>query len=243
MKAIVIFFFCSWSLLAQEINQVDANGNRHGLWKGYYKESKRLRYEGNFNHGVETGVFKYYDDTKASTIIATRDFSVGNGMCYTVFFDQKKFKVSEGNLVNKMPEGTWKYYHYQSTNIMSIENYKNGILDGEKIVYYKNGQIAEKTFYKNGLRNGKYYRFGENGNPIEESEYKNGELNGAITYYDKEGKVLIKGTYKNDIKIGMWETYENGKLLKTESAEVFSGKSFTLDNPNELRYIEDKSKK
>jgi hypothetical protein len=31
-------------------------------------------------------VFKYFDDTKAGTVIATRDFSKGDGSCYTTLF-------------------------------------------------------------------------------------------------------------------------------------------------------------
>lgn len=228
MRLLIALLLITFGLSAQETNQLDANGQRHGLWKGYHKESKRLRYEGTFNHGKETGIFKYYDDTKEVVVIATRDFSAGDGSCYTTFYDQKKFKVSEGDLVNKKPNGTWKYYHYQSDKIMSIENYKKGELDGEKIVYYKNGQIAEKSFYKNGLRNGKYVYHAENGNFIEQSEYKNGELNGPISIYDENGKIKFKGNFVNGIKRGTWETYENGKLVKKQKAKDFSDSSFNL---------------
>lgn len=240
MKAIILFLFCSLGLIAQESNQFDADGNRHGFWKGFHKESKRLRYEGTFEHGKEVGIFKYYDDTKAGTLIATRNFTDENGSCYTVFFDQKSFKVSEGELVNKKPEGLWKYYHYQSDKVMTLENYTNGELNGERIVYYKNGQIAEKDNYSKGKLNGKHFRYAENGNLIEEFEYKNGGVEGKANFYDNNGKILIKGNYKRGQKVGTWETYEDGKLKKRESAKEFSWKSFTFDNPDELRYIEDK---
>lgn len=243
MRIVLILLWFSLGISAQEINQFDANGERHGLWKGYHEKSKRLRYEGTFEHGKETGVFKYYDDTKAGTVIATRDFSIGNGSCYTIFYDQKKFKVSEGELKDKKPNGLWKYYHFQSEHLMSIENYKNGVLNGEKIEYYKNGQIAEKDNYSEGKLNGKHFRYAENGNLIEEFTYKNGSIEGKANYYDNNGKILIKGNYKNGKKVGTWETYEDGKLKRKESAKAFSWKTFTFDNPDELRYVEDKSKK
>lgn len=243
MRLLIAFLIFTFSLSAQEINQFDTSGNRHGLWKGYHEKSKRLRYEGNFDHGNEIGIFKYYDDTKAGTVIATRDFSIGDNACYTTFFDQKKFKVSEGELKNKKPNGLWKYYHYQSDKIMTLENYTDGKLNGEKIVYYKNGQIAEKDFYKNGKLNGQHFRYAENGNVIEEFVYKDGGIEGMANFYDNDGKILVKGNYKNGQKVGTWETYEDGKLKTKESAKEFSWKSFTFDNPDELRYVEDKDKK
>lgn len=234
-----IILFLSYSSFSQEINKIDTNGKRHGEWKGYYEKSKNLRYEGFFEHGVEIGVFKYYTDSKSKQLMATRDFSKGSGSCYTVFYNGK-FKVSEGDLVNKKPEGLWKYYHLNSDKIMTLENYKNGKLEGEKNVYYNNGQLAEKSFYKNGLLEGVYTKYAENGKLIEESTYKKGELNGKASFYDGEGNLLVKGEYKRNKKVGMWETYENGKLVKTEPAEKFAGKSFKLDNPNELKYNDSK---
>ncbi len=243
MRAFILLLLFSIAGFAQEINQFDANGKRHGMWKGYHNESKRLRYEGTFEHGKEVGVFKFYDDTKEGTVIATRDFTIGKAICYTVFYDQKKFKVSEGELKDKKPNGLWKYYHHQSDKIMTLENYSDGKLNGKKIVYYKNGQIAEQDFYTNGKLNGEHFRYAENGNLIENFTYKNGGIEGIAKFYDNNGEILVIGNYKNGQKVGTWETYENGKLKTKESAKAFSWKSFTFDNPDELRYVEDKLKK
>lgn len=240
MRVLTALLLLVFTFSFSQENQMDSSGKRHGLWKGYHEKTKKLRYEGNFDHGKELGVFKYYADNKENTLMATRDFSQGDGSCYTVFYDTKKFKVSEGNLVNKKPEGLWKYYHFESDKIMNLENYKNGKLNGEKNVYYKNGQIAEKSYYKAGSLDGKYVKYAENGNLIEESNYVNGNLNGKVAYYDGEGNVLVKGEYKNNKKSGTWETYENGKLVKKESAKKFSGKNFKMDNPKE---VENKEKK
>src|SRR5690242_15808174 len=111
MKYIFLFLFQTVVLFAQDLNQLDGNGKKHGLWKGIYEESKRPRYEGTFDHGKEVGVFKFFDDTKAGTVIATRDFSAGDNSCYTIFYNQKNNKVSEGKVLNKLFVGEWKYYH------------------------------------------------------------------------------------------------------------------------------------
>jgi hypothetical protein len=123
---------------SQETNQFDQNGKRHGVWKGVYEESKRPRYEGTFDHGKEVGTFKFFDDTKAATIIATREFYNKDNSCYTIFYNQKGNKVSEGKEVNKLMEGEWKYYHLDSPKIMTIENYLKGKLNGlRKVLNYE----------------------------------------------------------------------------------------------------------
>ena len=223
----LLFLFNIGFLFSQEkINQFDSNGNRDGLWKGVYEESKRPRYQGVFKNGKELGVFKYFDDTKAGTMIAIRDFSKGDGSCYTIFYDQKNNIVSEGTLVNKMPEKLWKYYHFESTEIMSLESYKNGKLDGVKKVFYKNKVLAEQSNYKAGVLDGEYIKNAENGKLIEKSSYKEGDLHGNALFYDGEGNLILKGQYKKGIRTGIWETYENGKVVATENASKPNSKTF-----------------
>jgi antitoxin component YwqK of YwqJK toxin-antitoxin module len=217
MKNIVFIAFLAISnfISAQDkLNQFDEKGLRNGLWKGYHDESKRPRYEGTFDHGKETGTFKYFDDTKAGTVIATRDFSKGEGTCYTIFFDQKNNKVSEGLVKNKLFEGQWKYYHKESKDIMTIENYKNGKLEGLRSVFYLNGKIAEEMNYKNNLKDGMYKKYAENGIVLEESIYKNNEFNGLAIFRDPDGNVVSKGQFINGKKTGMWQFFEKGKLSK-----------------------------
>jgi antitoxin component YwqK of YwqJK toxin-antitoxin module len=237
-----LFFVLLISVIgfSQEINQFDVQGKRHGLWKGIYEKTKRPRYEGTFNHGKETGIFKYFDDTKAGTVIATRDFSKGDGSCYTIFFNQKGKKVSEGVLKNKLPEGEWKYYHLDSDQYMTLENYKKGKLDGVKKVFYKDGTLAEESMYSNGDLNGYYKKYAENGKPLEDSNYKNGEFHGPALYYDGAGNLVFKGQYKNGRKSGYWETYEEGKLVKKEKITPYTRKVFKKDSPAEFETKYDK---
>ena len=155
MKNFLILFLISAVSFAQEFNKLDANGKKDGLWKGTYELSKRPRFEGTFSHGKETGIFKFFDDTKKGDVVATRDFSTNDGSAYTIFYDQKKNKVSEGKVIGKNYEGEWKYYHKASKIIMITENYKNGKLEGIRTVFYPNSKIAEEMTYKNGLKDGR----------------------------------------------------------------------------------------
>lgn len=219
----LLLIFCSFSGYTQEkFNQLDEKGNRHGIWKGTHEKSNRPRYEGTFNHGKETGIFKYFDDTKAGTVIATRDFAKNENSCYVIFYDQKGNKVSEGKLLNKINEGTWKYYHFESTQLMINEFYKNGKLEGNRKVYYKDGTVAEDTNYKAGIKEGSSKTFSETGKLIDEHIYKNGQYEGIASYYDGNGNKLYEGNYVNGKRVGNWKIFEKNKLVKEVKAKKFS---------------------
>jgi antitoxin component YwqK of YwqJK toxin-antitoxin module len=212
MKYFVIFLLIGSVAFAQDFNKLDDNGNKHGVWKGIYEESKRPRYEGTFDHGKEVGIFKFFDDTKAGTVIATREFNPKNNSCYTIFYNQKNNKVSEGKVVNKQFSGEWKYYHEDSPAIMTLEKYVDGKLDGVRKVFYKSGKIAEETTYKNGVKNGAYKSYTENGVLLEETTYKNGEYDGLAIFRNPDNKIAGKGQFKNGKKVGMWKILEKDKV-------------------------------
>ncbi|CAI2767450.1 toxin-antitoxin system YwqK family antitoxin [Flavobacterium collinsii] len=200
--------------LAQEVNKSDSSGKKDGIWKGTYEVSKRPRYEGTFNHGKETGVFKFFDDTKKGDVIATRDFTTNDGSSYTIFYDQNKNKVSEGKEIGKSREGDWKYYHKASKALMTLEKYKDGKLEGVRTVYYPDSKIAEEMNYKDGLKDGVYKKYGQNGILLEQSTFKNNEYNGDAVFYDSDGVVASKGKFLRGKKAGMWQFYLKGKLTK-----------------------------
>ena len=219
---IVITVFCfSTTLFSQsDFNKLDENGNKNGVWKGIYEESKRPRYEGAFEHGKEIGLFSYFDDTKSRTIIATREFNSKDNSAYTIFYDQNKNKVSEGKVINKLHEGAWTYYHKASAIIMTLENYKNGKLEGLKTINFPSGNVAELTNYKNGIREGVYKKIAENGVILEESTYLNGELNGTSIFKAPDGLVVAKGMFKQGKKVGIWLFYENGKIVSKDNFDT-----------------------
>jgi antitoxin component YwqK of YwqJK toxin-antitoxin module len=196
-----------------ETNKLDEKGKKHGLWKGFYPETKHQKYEGTFDHGKEVGVFTYYDNTHLKSVIATREFNPKDNSAYTIFYDQLKNKVSEGKVVGKAYEGKWIYYHRASDVIMSTENYSNGKLEGVRSVYYPSGKIAEEMTYKNGLKNGVYKRYTESGIVIEESSYKNDEYDGVATFRGPDDGIIVStGKFTKGKKSGKWQFFKNGKL-------------------------------
>ena len=212
MKYILASLIISVSVFAQGINKLDESGNKQGVWKGIYQESKRTRYEGTFEHGKEIGLFKFFDDTKAGTIIATREFNNKDNSCYTIFYNQNKNKVSEGKVVNKQFEDDWIYYHEDSPLVMTFEHYANGKLNGIRKVFYKSEKIAEEAMYIDGIKNGTYKKYAENGILLEETIYKDGEYEGLAIFRDVDNKIYAQGLFRKGKKVGIWKILEKGKV-------------------------------
>ncbi|TXE05809.1 toxin-antitoxin system YwqK family antitoxin [Gelidibacter salicanalis] len=223
IAACSILFFTS--MRAQEgDNQLDANGERHGFWKKNFDGVSQPRYEGTFEHGKEVGLFKFYKlDKNQSVLSATREFSTDSDDISVKFFSSKGKLISEGAMKDTLFVGKWVYYHNKTKAVMTVEHYNDkGRLEGERMVYYPNGQMAEHTIYKDGKIEGISKIFSEKGVLIKEFTYKNDMLNGMSKYYNGDGQMLAEGAYRNDKKHGIWKFYENGALTEEKDFTEYS---------------------
>lgn len=212
----ITLILLSGSTFAQDYNQTDANGQKHGPWRGTYPDTGHLKYEGTFEHGKEVGNFTFYDNTKDKKVVATRAFTPGKDEAYTIIYNGK-YKVSEGYVRNREYDGEWKYYHYNSEQIMTLENYRNGKLHGLRKVFYPSGKIAEEATYENGIKQGPYKKYSENGVVLEEATFLNDQYHGPYTLREADDKIILKGQYKNGKSVGIWKHYKDGKVTKEEN--------------------------
>ena len=97
MKYLLLFLLSVNIVVAQDINKLDDKGIKHGLWKGTYPDSKRPRYEGTFEHGKEIGLFKFFDDTKSGTVIATREFNLKTIHVILFFTTNESIRLAKAN--------------------------------------------------------------------------------------------------------------------------------------------------
>lgn len=204
------------SYAQQSVNQFDDGGKRHGVWRKHFDKTRELRYEGQFNHGKEIGLFKFYTLNKGVSVLsATKQFNEIDNKSEVKFLSSKGKLISEGQMDGKLYIGKWIYYHNKSDAIMTIEYYNsNGELEGEKLVYYPDGKTAEKANYVNGKLEGKSTWYAKNGTVLKEFLYKNGEFDGESKYYDTNGNVKAVGLYKNGLKVGVWTYYEGKSISK-----------------------------
>ncbi len=222
-----ILFFATTLSVAQDFNQLDDQGKRHGFWKKNYENTDQPRYEGEFKHGKEIGVFKFYKLVdKKSVLSATKEFNENDQIAVVKFFSSTGKLISEGKMDDKLFIGKWTYYHNKTNAVMSTENYNDkGQLHGEKVVYYENGQVAEKSNFINGKQEGLSTWYSEKAVVLKEFLYENDELHGMSKYYDSNGQLIAEGVYKRGQKHGVWKYYTDGKLTEE--------KNFSLKyNPN-----------
>ena len=206
-------------IIAQEkINQFDAKGKRTGVWEKYYNNN-RIRYQGQFEVGKEVGIFKYYSALSSDHPTAIKTFSKNRETATIQFFSEKGILESEGEMNGKNRVGKWVYFHPDGTSILSEENYRKGILNGESKTFYLTGKLTEFSHYKNGKLHGNLKRYADNGVLLDDLNYNNGKLHGAAKYYNIEGKLIYWGDYENDEKVGDWEYFENGKPANLKSTE------------------------
>ncbi len=215
----VLFLLFSNQAIAQTFNQFNENGKRHGVWKKYFEGTKVLRYEGAFSNGKEIGLFKFYKNIKGKAVLsATRQFNDSTNIAKVTFFTSAGGVISEGSMRGRVYVGSWRYYQKNSDKLLTIEYYNsNGQLDGERIVYYDNGEIAEKTFYENGKLHGKALNYSLKGVLLKFLLYHNGELHGEAKFYNPKGELIVKGIYKDGKKHGVWSYFENSKLVNTKT--------------------------
>ena len=218
---LVLFFgiiFGNAAVFSQsDINQLDEQGRRHGLWKKHYPDSEQLRYEGKFERGKEIGEFKFYCEDCKSRPSVIKTFHKDSEIVDVKYFTNKGNVLSEGKMKGKDRIGEWIYYHTDTKQIMTRENYSNGTINGRTVTYYPNGKITEEIEFRNGIREGENNYYSPEGVLLKKLFYKNDQLDGRVFYYDSNGDVKIEGNYKDGKKKGLWKYYKDGKVVEEET--------------------------
>ena len=112
--------------------------------------------------------------------------------------------------------GTCLVYFSNSEQIKEEMCFKNGLLDGRRTSYYRNGKVKRQGEYHKGDLNGKWTGFDNKGNKIYEINYKNDTLVGCFVSWYSTGIIEVKGNYYNNQKVGKWIHYdESGMILSS----------------------------
>jgi antitoxin component YwqK of YwqJK toxin-antitoxin module len=223
--AVLTLISCQNILAQSSINQLDKNGKRHGAWKKFYN-NQRIRYQGEFNHGKEIGIFKYYSAASSDFPIVVKEYNAEDSIANVFFYTETGLLLSKGKMLGKRRVGKWLFYHEDGKSVMSVENYKDGKLEGEFKTFYKTGKPTEIAYYKDGLLDSVYKKYSIKGFLYQHFSYKNGKMNGKAVYYNrKTGVLTTKGLFKNDVRVGTWENYIDGELVSTEQPALKKEKS------------------
>lgn len=208
------------------------NGEKDGTWKYYYLDGKLLTTE-NHTKGNLNGKYEIYneagflersmnykdDERQGEYLLYTseKDLAVKlfyiNGVLtqYTYLDENNKF-VPYIPIQNE----TGHILAYYPNKQKSVD-YKllNGFIEGEYLVYFRDGKLMNKEFYANTLKEGKEYNYYPNGKLASESEHINGKTHGLYKTYNMNGTLKIQANYSYDYLNGESILYDdNGKEIK-----------------------------
>ncbi|MEE9349078.1 MAG: hypothetical protein V3U80_03460 [Flavobacteriaceae bacterium] len=222
---LILTFILSLQTVIAQNNNIDTNEKRHGIWKKTYK-SGNIRYQGEFNHGKEIGIFKFYKNVASSKPYIIKEYNNSNTEAIVKFYSSKGVLETLGSMNGKNRIGRWEYYHKDGITIRIIENYLNGKLNGKYTSFYENKKPSIEAHYKNGKLDGLYKRYAVLGHVYQELTYSNGTLNGKAIYHDREsGDIIKSGQYINDEKVGTWQIYIDGIASETKEIKPYLKKN------------------
>ena len=198
----------------------------NGKYTEYYKNGQ-IKIQGSYKEGKRDGEFKtflkngksagfiIYKDGKIikSTLVKTmKDNASFSPISYANYDLDTSYSIGGVDFPNKLLK---RYRMYD----------KKGVLNGNSIGYYEEGNIQSIFPYKNNLIEGLVIRYYENGNIKEEVNYKNDKMNGEAKSYDENGKLNGRTIFKDNIKLEedvykeneiLKNTYKNGELVKQD---------------------------
>lgn len=197
----------------------------HGDYKIYFDVNRMLR--GGY---VNTDLTKLY-------LITQGKYIDGQKAGYWKYYDIFGGIIKEGAYMNDRQTGEWKYFHSTyvddngneipySRQLYLVENYQNGILNGESIrhSYVSNERYPcpQEEIVKGIPDTCSHFLVKA---IYEKINYLNGKKNGEYKHVDSTKTLVSKGTFINDIKEGEWtERYDYHSDGTRLSIEYHRGK-------------------
>lgn len=152
--------------------------------------------------------------------------------------DKDGAKVYEGQFVNGVPTGTFRYF-YPGGGVKAVSEFFDKGRRTKTVTYFPNGKKMSEGFffnekrdslwkffsdydealvsvesYRNGLKNGVSTTYYAGKGPAEVITWKDGVKEGPWEEYYAEGALKVKGHYRNDLRDGSFNTYySSGKIL------------------------------
>jgi len=216
---IILVLFSPLFIVAQSINQTDANNNKQGKWKKTYSNGVP-RYVGQFKNDKPFGKFEYFYISGA--LKAITNYSPDGVVARTKTFHENSLPMAEGKYINQKKDSVWFYFSELDGKLISEETYKKGELNGiSKTFYPESGKIAESIEYKNGIKQGELRKYFPEGNIMTKGTYKDDLLEGDFTLYFPKGNIQLKGEYHKGRQIGNWQYFdeEGNELSEDEFKE------------------------
>lgn len=192
-------------------NYKDINGFKQGKWSKKYKNGK-IAYIANFKNDHLIGPYqRFYTNGKLRIEVVYDEKESG----FAKLYYDNGVVGAEGQYINKnVKHGVWKYYGVDG-RLATTVTYKNGVLDGKEIKYWRNGKMLEQKTWLNGKMTGVWYRYYENGEDKLQAKMVNGKRKGGFQMFHSTGRLYVKGKYNDDVRVGQWTFYDKeGQIVR-----------------------------
>lgn len=150
--------------------------------------------------------FHYY-------VIVFLAFSCGKSM--TICEDQITAEILYEKGSYKPFTGKCQVLYNNSDIVKEQFTYKKGVLNGESLAWYRNGNLRRKGVYDNGHISGKWTFWDEQGYMTVEANYKLDSLNGVYISLYPNGKIKEKGQFTDNRQTGKWFYYDESGRQRT----------------------------
>lgn len=186
------------------------DGQKDGAWQQWYKSGKQLSHNFYLKGQYEGLQRSWYEN---GTLREESIYKYGVLLNRKGWFASGRIRKIE-NYANGMRNGEWRLYQEEGNDTLPIliEHYQNDKLHGQTIEY-RNGRKVTEANYILGKLDGAKRAWELNGNKILEENYTIGLLNGTCSYYDN-GVLIREKNYVMSRKHGLFtENNRQGLLL------------------------------
>ena len=228
-KIITLMTFKSGVLVKQQnINRLDRQNQKQGLWMDFYEGTYTLRYEGTYLNDLKHGYWKYYlrngnlqriekwvngvlqeDAKETEKIDVRRTIDPNTGKLQSI-----------GAYRNGKKEGVHRQYD-EAGNVISSGLYEDDILLAEGILdeqgrkqgmwkfYYPDGSLKAQGEYEDNLKVGTWKYFFTDGKIEQTGRYARGLPTGVWTWYYPNQQIRLEEEYINGLEDGMSTEYSD----------------------------------
>jgi len=219
----------------------------NGKYTEYYKNGQ-IKIQGHTKEGKRDGEFKtFLKNGKSAGSVIYKDGKIIKSTLIKTMKDNASFSlITDINYILDTSH-TIKKVDFENGLLRTYFIFnKNGLLNGNSIEYYEEGNIESIVPYKNNVVEGLVITYYENGNIKEEVNYKNDNMNGEAKSYDENGKLNGRTIFKDDIKLEeevhkeneiLKNTFKNGEVVKQDICSPNGTlKERRVLNGNEMEY-------
>ena len=192
------------------VGSYNNNGNEDGFWTDYF-ENGNVSLEYGYNNGELNGEMKFY--LRNGFLYGTCVYKNGKLLEVITYLPNKEIRET---IKAKNNIFTVNYYNdlgqLMITSLLNEEGLKEGIIT----FYYPNGAVYSKIPYKNGVLKGEKRIFYLNGDLKEYCNYNKNEVDGLYIDYYENDSIKSEGYYQNGSPVGSWFGYNIDGTLSSQ---------------------------